>query len=157
MKKLKRKKNKVEREIFHNGKLNEMKNSIQIHKNVPLYNIFFDNSIKNDINSHCDINIYDINNIDTNKYQFKNDIIQKINRKTKKPNVLLSCKKIIILPDYKQKKIILNMFEGYRKAYNLTLKFITPFYISNADLTTFKSFLIKKQTTTNSVPEGVQI
>jgi len=124
MKKSKRKKNKIERKIFHSGKLNEMKNAIQIHKNVPLYNIFFENSIKNDINSYCDINIYNVDNIDTNKYQFKNDIIQKINRKTKKPNVLLSCKKIIILPDSKQKKIILNMFEGYRKAYNLTLKFI---------------------------------
>ena len=124
MKKSKKKKNKIEKEIFHSGKLNEMKNAIKKHKNVPLYNIFFDNNIKNDINSHCDINIYDIDNIDINKYQFKNDIVQKINRKTKKPNILLSCKKIIILPDSNQKKIILNMFEGYRKAYNLTLKFI---------------------------------
>ena len=124
MKRSKKKKNKIEKDIFHTAKLNEMKNAIKKHKNVPLYNIFFDNSIKNDINSHCDINIYDIDNIDTNKYQFKNDIVQKINRKTKKPTVLLSCKKIIILPDSNQKKIILNMFEGYRKAYNLTLKFI---------------------------------
>ena len=129
MKKSKRKKNKIEKEIFHSRKLNEMNNAIKKHKNVPLYNIFFDNNIKNDINSHCDINIYDVDNIDTNKYQFKNDIVQKINRKTKKPTVLLSCKKIIILPDSNQKKIILNMFEGYRKAYNLTLKFIKKLLI----------------------------
>ena len=36
----------------------------------------------------------------------------------------VKCKKIILLPSDNQKKILLDMLEGYRIIYNYTLKFI---------------------------------
>ena len=127
------KKNKEIIQTFNLNKLNEMKNSIQKNSlKVPLYNIFFDKRIKYNTNSFYDMTIYKVDNIDTNKYEFKNDIEKSINKKNNKE---LVCKKVILLPNDKQKETLLNMMEGFRKVYNLTLKFIKKrHYIKNKSI-----------------------
>ena len=117
-------KKKDEKENFYFKKFNEMKNAIKKNTyKVPLYNIFFDECIKDNINSFCDLNTYNVDKCDINEYKFINDLKEK-NNNFKNKNIKLSCNKIIILPNDKQKELLLSMFEGYRKAYNITLHFI---------------------------------
>ena len=108
---------------FLNSKLNDLKNNIEkFNTKVPLYNLFYDKNLKT--NSHFDIKIFKSNFIDNNKYIFKNDINYDINSNEK----LIKCKKIILLPSIEQKNLLLDMLEGYRLIYNLTLKFIKTRY-----------------------------
>ena len=108
---------------FYEEKFNYLKSCINKHtENVPLYNLFLDN---NTFINHTDYNtnswyntkIYDTKNNDMNKYEF-------IESNVVKPERILKCKKIILLPSDNQKKILLDMLEGYRIIYNYTLKFI---------------------------------
>jgi len=108
---------------FYEEKFNYLKSCIDKHtENVPLYNLFLDN---NTFINHTDYNtnswyntkMYDTKNNDINKYEF-------IESNLVKPERILKCKKIILLPSDNQKKILLDMLEGYRIIYNYTLKFI---------------------------------
>ena len=109
---------------FYVKKREDLKNSINtFSKKVPLYDLFLNKnnklklieSIKTD--SWYDSKIYNRNTIDDNKYTFIESDIEK-------PKHIYKCEKIILLPTIEQKKILLNMLEGYRLIYNSTLKFI---------------------------------
>lgn len=109
---------------FYVKKREDLKNSINtFSKKVPLYDLFLNEnnklklieSIKTD--SWYDSKIYNRNTIDDNKYTFIESDIEK-------PKHIYKCEKIILLPTIEQKKILLNMLEGYRLIYNSTLKFI---------------------------------
>ena len=71
-------KKKDEKENFYFKKFNEMKNAIKKNTyKVPLYNIFFDECIKDNINSFCDLNTYNVDKCDINEYKFINDLKEK--------------------------------------------------------------------------------
>ena len=120
----KRKKKKI-KTLFYNNKYIELKNKINIYsEKIPLYNSFINNYSKK-TNSWYDMNIYESYIIDNNNYTFKD-------YEFNKPKKLLKCEKIILNPTHEQKKILLNMLEGYRLIYNYTLKFIkTRYYLKN--------------------------
>lgn len=102
---------------FYNKKYNELKNNIDLFSNkVPLYNLFLSNN-KLKTNSWYDAKTYNPLVNDNNNYTF-------IESELKIPEKILKCEKIILLPTEIQKKLLLNMLEGYRLIYNYTLKFI---------------------------------
>lgn len=103
---------------FYENKYNELKDNINLYtKKVPLYNLFLKNKENLNTNSWFDTEIYDNFDNDTNNYNF-------IDSSLEIPNKILKCDKIILLPTLQQKKLMLDMLEGYRLIYNLTLKFI---------------------------------
>ena len=109
---------KVIKKTFLNNKLEILKNSISNYsKNVPLYNIFFQNSeiIKTD--SFYDMYSYIVDKKDTNKYEFNIDDVEI-------PKKIYKCTKVCLKPTVEQKKLLLDMMDGYRLVYNLTVNFI---------------------------------
>ena len=109
---------KVIKKTFLNNKLEILKNSISNYsKNVPLYNIFFQNSeiIKTD--SFYDMYSYIVDKKDTNKYEFNIDDLEI-------PKKIYKCTKVCLKPTVEQKKLLLDMMDGYRLVYNLTVNFI---------------------------------
>ena len=102
---------------FYNKKYNELKNNIDLFSNkVPLHNLFLsNNNLVTD--SWYNAKIYNSSIKDNNNYTF-------IDSNLEIPEKNLKCEKIILLPTKIQKKILLNMLEGYRLIYNYTLKFI---------------------------------
>lgn len=114
---MKKKKNK--NNINFNEEYDILKNSIKEYSNkVPLYNIFFNEEYDSRTDSFYDMKIYNVDNIDNNKYLFKNNINYNNDLK------IIACDKIVLLPTIKQKKDLLLMVEGYRLIYNKTIKFI---------------------------------
>jgi len=87
------------------------------HNKVPLNDIPINKYIKTD--SWFDIK-------ESNKYYFNNKLkIKKIKNKKK----VIKCKKIILQPNDKQKKILLDWLNSVRLMYNQTLKFIKNRYM----------------------------
>jgi hypothetical protein len=107
----------MKKKKYNNSKYNELLDSIKKHsKNVPLYNIFFDNPNKLKTNSIFDMYSYSVSSSIINNYEFKNDLIFDDKK-------IIACKKIILEPSEIQRKKLLNMFEGYRIIYNKTIQF----------------------------------
>ena len=87
------------------------------HNKVPLNDIPINKYIKTD--SWFDIK-------ESDKYYFNNKLkIKKIKNKEK----VIKCKKIILQPNEKQKKILLDWLNSVRLMYNQTLKFIKNRYM----------------------------
>lgn len=98
-------------------KLDILQYSISTFSNkVPLYNIF-PNADFVDTHSLYDMSVYDVNIIDNNKYTFSLDEVEI-------PDKLYRCNKVVLLPTSQQSKLLLNMMDGYRIVYNITIKFI---------------------------------
>lgn len=112
-----RKKFKKENRKNFLDKLHSLQNSINnFSKCIPLYNIFSDkNNV--DTSSFFDMTIYNSISYDNNNYTYDLEDIEI-------PSKIYKCKKICLKPDQKQTKALLNMLEGYRLVYNLTLSFI---------------------------------
>ena len=107
----------MKKKKYNNLKYNELLDSIKKYsKNVPLYNIFFDNPTKLKTNSIFDMYSYSVSSSIMNNYEFKNDLVFDDKK-------IIACKKIILEPSEIQRKKLLNMFEGYRIIYNETIKF----------------------------------
>lgn len=107
----------MKKKKYNNLKYNELLDSIKKYsKNVPLYNIFFDNPTKLKTNSIFDMYSYSVSSSIMNNYEFKNDFVFDDKK-------IIACKKIILEPSEIQRKKLLNMFEGYRIIYNETIKF----------------------------------
>lgn len=86
------------------------------HNKIPLYDIPINNNIKSD--SWFDIK-------ESNHFNFNNDLKFKKIKNNKK---IIKCKKIILLPNNKQKKILLDWLNSVRLMYNETLKYIRNRY-----------------------------
>ena len=107
----------MKKKKYNSIKYNELLDSIKKHsKNVPLYNIFFDNPNKLKTNSIFDMYSYRVSSSIINNYEFKNDLVFDDKK-------IIACKKIILEPSEIQRKKLLNMFEGYRIIYNKTIQF----------------------------------
>ena len=107
----------MKKKKYNNIKYNELLDSIKKNsKNVPLYNIFFDNPNKLKTNSIFDMYSYNVSYSIMNNYEFKNDFVFDDKK-------IIACKKIILEPYDIQRKKLLNMFEGYRIIYNKTIQF----------------------------------
>ena len=107
----------MKKKKYNNIKYNELLDSIKKNsKNIPLYNIFFDNPNKLKTNSIFDMYSYNVSYSIMNNYEFKNDLVFDDKK-------IIACKKIILEPSEIQRKKLLNMFEGYRIIYNKTIQF----------------------------------
>jgi hypothetical protein len=66
----------MKKKKYNNIKYNELLDSIKKNsKNVPLYNIFFDNPNKLKTNSIFDMYSYNVSYSIMNNYEFKNDLV----------------------------------------------------------------------------------
>ncbi len=132
MKKNKKKKNKStihsKNKKTRKTKQNALKKIIlEKGKYVPHYNLFLDNINKNSIKTDSFYNMTFYENtsfIDNNNYLFKKEIENQDN--------IIKCDKVVLLPSKEQSISLLNMLEGYRLVYNLTLQFINKRNFYNA-------------------------
>jgi len=102
------KKNKKNKKDFFKDKLNILEKSISsFSKNVPLYNIFFNQKEIINTNSFYDMYYYKVNSIDNNNYIFDNEN-KDIN--IQKEEKIYKCKKICLNPTSEQ--IFLHFNDG---------------------------------------------
>jgi IS605 OrfB family transposase len=138
--KIKLKYKKDNKKKFLNKKLEILKNSINNYsKNVPLYNIFFENSKNIETYSFYDMYLYNIEKNDNNKYEFNYDEVEI-------PKKIYKCTKVCLKPTNEQKINLLDMMEGYRLVYNLTVNFINR-----------REYLRKKSEKENSSENKIKI
>ena len=106
--KIKLKYKKDNKKKFLNEKLEILKKSINNYsKNVPLYNIFFENSKNIETYSFYDMYLYNIDKNDNNKYEFNYDEVEI-------PKKIYKCTKVCLKPTNEQKINIYN----YRHCYS---------------------------------------
>ena len=122
---IKKKKKSIKKQKKQNykDKLCSLQNSINNYsKLIPLYDIF--NDKKNiDTSSFYDMIVYKSNIIDKNNYTYDIDNLEI-------PKKIYKCIKISLKPTEEQSKILLDMLEGYRLIYNLSISFIKKRYLS---------------------------
>jgi len=126
-----KKKRKLLIKEFNEKKLKILKSSIKkFSKKIPLYNIFHNTKTNIKTHSFYDMSFYNTDVNDNNNYNFNGNLKDEPIDYDSKSDKLIKCEKIILLPTDIQKKLLLDMLEGYRLIYNLTLKFIKKRYFN---------------------------
>jgi hypothetical protein len=121
IKKKKRKLIKKQNKKKYKEKLSSLQKSINnFSKYIPLCDIFNDKKIE-ETSSFYDMVVYKSNDTDNNNYTY--DIDSNVI-----PTKIFKCTKICLKPNKEQTKILLNMLEGYRLIYNLSVSFIKNRY-----------------------------